>query len=74
MIVRTSLSIDVVLDLFLSFKLYSSEGKKSGFGKKSGLMPSRHLIKKIRSLLYSKYPPSGSKSGLIIEVGHREGC
>ena len=36
-------------------------------------MPSRRLIKKIRPLLYSKYPPSSSKSGLITEVGHREG-
>ena len=37
-------------------------------------MPSRCQIKKIRPLLYSKYPPSSSKSGIKNYVGHREGC
>ena len=43
-------------------------------GQKSGITTSRRLIKKIRPLLYSKYPPSKSKYGLIIDIGHREGC
>ena len=52
----------------------SSDGQKSGIPDFPISIPSRCLIKKIRPLLYSKYPPSSSKSGLIFEVGHREGC
>jgi hypothetical protein len=58
---------------FFAFGCKPARRQKTAFWQGSEKMASRLPIKKVRPLLYCKYPPVTLISTIFIEIGHREG-